>query len=83
MLTVQYAKGLSNMKVNCVDLGSTATDLNGGRGLQTVAVDFALLNLCQKGDVVVTQDYGVAAMIPWERCVWDSSVREILYESKY
>ena len=27
------------------------------------AVDFALLNLCRKGDVVVTQDYGVAAMI--------------------
>lgn len=27
------------------------------------AVDFALLNLCQKGDLVVTQDYGVAAMI--------------------
>lgn len=26
------------------------------------AVDFALVNLCQKGDVVVTQDYGVAAM---------------------
>lgn len=27
------------------------------------AVDFALLNLCAKGDIVVTQDYGVAAMI--------------------
>ena len=27
------------------------------------AVDFALLNLCRRGDVVVTQDYGVAAMI--------------------
>ncbi len=27
------------------------------------AVDFALVNLCQKGDLVVTQDYGVAAMI--------------------
>ena len=27
------------------------------------AVDFALLNLCKQGDVVVTQDYGVAAMI--------------------
>lgn len=27
------------------------------------AVDFALLNLCVKGDIVVTQDYGVAAMI--------------------
>lgn len=26
------------------------------------AVDFALVNLCQKGDMVVTQDYGVAAM---------------------
>ena len=26
------------------------------------AVDFALINLCQAGDIVVTQDYGVAAM---------------------
>ena len=26
------------------------------------AVDFALVNLCQDGDIVVTQDYGVAAM---------------------
>ena len=26
------------------------------------AVDFALFNLCRSGDVVVTQDYGVAAM---------------------
>ena len=26
------------------------------------AVDFALINLCRKGDVVVTQDYGVAAL---------------------
>lgn len=27
------------------------------------AVDFALVNECGKGDIVVTQDYGVAAMI--------------------
>lgn len=27
------------------------------------AVDFALVNLCNAGDIVVTQDYGVAAMI--------------------
>ena len=27
------------------------------------AVDFALINLCHKGDIVVTQDYGVAAMV--------------------
>ncbi|MBO5030452.1 MAG: YaiI/YqxD family protein [Lachnospiraceae bacterium] len=26
------------------------------------AVDFALVNQCSKGDIVVTQDYGVAAM---------------------
>ena len=26
------------------------------------AVDFALISICQKGDIVVTQDYGVAAM---------------------
>ncbi len=27
------------------------------------AVDFALVGLCRKGDLVVTQDYGLAAMI--------------------
>lgn len=26
-------------------------------------MDFALVNLCMRGDIVVTQDYGVAAMI--------------------
>lgn len=26
------------------------------------AVDFALVNICKRGDIVVTQDYGVAAM---------------------
>lgn len=26
------------------------------------AVDFALVNICHSGDIVVTQDYGVAAM---------------------
>ena len=27
------------------------------------AVDFKLVSICQKGDLVVTQDYGVAAII--------------------
>ena len=27
------------------------------------AVDFALVNLCQAGDIVITQDYGLAAMV--------------------
>ncbi len=26
------------------------------------AVDIALINLCRRGDIVVTQDYGVAAL---------------------
>lgn len=31
-------------------------------GAEADAVDLALINLCQAGDIVVTQDYGVAAM---------------------
>ena len=27
------------------------------------AVDIALINLCQRGDIVVTQDYGLAALV--------------------
>ena len=27
------------------------------------AVDIALINLCQRGDIVITQDYGVAALV--------------------
>jgi len=36
MLTVQYAKALPEMRVNAVDPGATATDLNGHAGYQTV-----------------------------------------------
>ena len=32
-------------------------------GAGTDAVDFKLVSICRKGDLVVTQDYGVAAMI--------------------
>jgi NAD(P)-dependent dehydrogenase (short-subunit alcohol dehydrogenase family) len=37
MLTVQYAKAFPELRVNVVDPGYTATDLNGFRGTQTVA----------------------------------------------
>jgi NAD(P)-dependent dehydrogenase (short-subunit alcohol dehydrogenase family) len=37
MLTVQYAKAFPAIRINCVDPGYTATDLNGHRGTQTVA----------------------------------------------
>ncbi|UIJ63959.1 SDR family NAD(P)-dependent oxidoreductase [Amycolatopsis acidiphila] len=36
MLTVQYAKAFPELRVNVVDPGYTATDLNGFRGTQTV-----------------------------------------------
>ncbi|MFF2088292.1 SDR family oxidoreductase [Nocardia sp. NPDC058176] len=37
MLTVMYASELAEMKVNAVDPGYTATDLNGHSGFQTLA----------------------------------------------
>jgi NAD(P)-dependent dehydrogenase (short-subunit alcohol dehydrogenase family) len=37
MLTVKYAGALPAMRINCVDPGFTATDLNEHRGTQTVA----------------------------------------------
>jgi NAD(P)-dependent dehydrogenase (short-subunit alcohol dehydrogenase family) len=36
MLTLQYAKGLPDLRINAVDPGATRTDLNGNRGYQTV-----------------------------------------------
>ena len=36
MLTLQYAKGLPNLRINAVDPGATRTDLNGNRGYQTL-----------------------------------------------
>ena len=35
MITVQYAKAFPGMRVNAVDPGFTATDLNGRTGTQT------------------------------------------------
>jgi NAD(P)-dependent dehydrogenase (short-subunit alcohol dehydrogenase family) len=37
MLTTQYAKALPGIRINAVDPGYTATDLNGNRGTQTIA----------------------------------------------
>ncbi len=36
MVTVKYATAHPNMRINCVDPGYTATDLNGHSGQQTV-----------------------------------------------
>jgi NAD(P)-dependent dehydrogenase (short-subunit alcohol dehydrogenase family) len=37
MITVHYAKAFPKIRVNCVDPGYTATDLNGNSGIQTAA----------------------------------------------
>ncbi|MBB5159557.1 hypothetical protein [Saccharopolyspora phatthalungensis] len=36
MITVQYAKAFPNMRINAVEPGYTATDLNDHTGTQTV-----------------------------------------------
>ena len=43
MITVQYAKAFPNMKINAVDPGYTATDLNGRTGTQTVEQGAAVI----------------------------------------
>ena len=54
--------------IECLILCDTAHEFS-KEGARTItvskgadSVDFALVNLVQKGDVVVTQDYGLAAM---------------------
>jgi len=54
--------------IECLILCDTAHELS-KEGTRTItvskgadSVDFALVNLVQKGDVVVTQDFGLAAM---------------------
>lgn len=32
-------------------------------GASSDAVDFALVNMCNQGDIVITQDYGLASMV--------------------
>lgn len=64
-LTVRLA---AKHGAECVILCDTAHEFNRG-GAQTVivekgadSVDFKLVNLVREGDIVVTQDYGLAAM---------------------
>ena len=53
------------------------------------AVDIALINRCKKGDIIVTQDYGVAAMALGKGCFCmhqsgmeftDSNIERLLFE---
>jgi NAD(P)-dependent dehydrogenase (short-subunit alcohol dehydrogenase family) len=67
MLTVQYAKAFPAIRINCVDPGYTATDLNGHRGPQTVEEGAEIiLRLAQVGADGPTGGYfDRAGRVPW------------------
>jgi NAD(P)-dependent dehydrogenase (short-subunit alcohol dehydrogenase family) len=67
MLTVQYAKAFPEIRVNVVDPGYTATDLNGNRGLQTVTEGtdaiVAMATIGSDGPTGTFQDRD--GVVPW------------------
>jgi NAD(P)-dependent dehydrogenase (short-subunit alcohol dehydrogenase family) len=67
MLTVRYAQAYPAMRINCVDPGYTATDLNGHRGYQTVEQGAEIIvRMAQLGPDGPTGTYADAAgSVPW------------------
>jgi NAD(P)-dependent dehydrogenase (short-subunit alcohol dehydrogenase family) len=67
MVTLQYAKALPEMRVNAVDPGYTATDLNAHRGTQTVEQGtdaiVRLATIGRDGPTATLQD--ASGVIPW------------------
>jgi NAD(P)-dependent dehydrogenase (short-subunit alcohol dehydrogenase family) len=67
MLTVQYAKALPELRINVVDPGYTATDLNEHRGTQTVEQGtdaiVRLATIGKDGPTGTFQD--AAGMVAW------------------
>ncbi len=62
MLTVQYAKGLSNMQINPVDLGATNTGSNFKNGIQTLEKDVRVIIKMVKVEKVVQLQLSVIKM---------------------
>ncbi|NKE56872.1 SDR family NAD(P)-dependent oxidoreductase [Lentzea sp. PSKA42] len=67
MVTVQYAKAFPNMRINAVEPGFTATDLNGGTGQQTVEQGAEIIvRMAQIGQDGPTGGYFDAeGTLPW------------------
>lgn len=67
MVTVQYAKAFGDMRINCVEPGYTATDLNGHQGTQTVEEGAEIIvRMAQVGPDGPTGGYfDAAGPIPW------------------
>ncbi len=67
MITVQYAKALPGMRINAVEPGYTATDLNGHAGTQTVEEGAEIIvRMAQAGPDGPTGGYfDAAGPLPW------------------
>ncbi|MDF3148390.1 MULTISPECIES: SDR family NAD(P)-dependent oxidoreductase [unclassified Streptomyces] len=67
MITVQYAKAFLNMRINAVEPGFTATDLNGRSGTQTVEEGAEIIvRMAQIGPDGPTGGYvDVNGPLPW------------------
>ncbi|MGW5606258.1 SDR family NAD(P)-dependent oxidoreductase [Streptomyces sp. NPDC003753] len=67
MITVQYAKAFPNMRINAVEPGYTATDLNGNTGTQTVEEGAEIIvRMAQVGPDGPTGGYfDAAGPLPW------------------
>jgi NAD(P)-dependent dehydrogenase (short-subunit alcohol dehydrogenase family) len=66
-VTVQYAKAFPGIKINAVDPGYTATDLNGRTGTQTVEEGAEIIvRMAQIGQDGPTGGYfDASGPIPW------------------
>ncbi|MEV0384674.1 SDR family NAD(P)-dependent oxidoreductase [Nonomuraea sp. NPDC050643] len=67
MVTVQYAKAFPGLRINAVEPGFTATDLNGQRGTQTVEEGAEIIvRMAQIGPDGPTGGYfDAAGPLPW------------------
>ena len=67
MLTVRYAQAYPAMRINCVDPGYTATDLNAHQGTQTVEEGAEIIvRTAQLGPDGPTGEYLAASgPLPW------------------
>jgi NAD(P)-dependent dehydrogenase (short-subunit alcohol dehydrogenase family) len=67
LLTVRYAQAYPAMRINCVDPGYTATDLNGHRGTQTVeeGAEIIVRSALLGPDGVTGRFRNTAGTVPW------------------
>jgi NAD(P)-dependent dehydrogenase (short-subunit alcohol dehydrogenase family) len=67
MVTVQFAKAFPNMRINSVEPGFTATDLNGHRGAQTVEEGAEIIvKMAQVGpDGPTGGNFRAGGALPW------------------